>query len=148
MNAIVKWSEKFEVGIDHIDKQHKDLIKLTNDLYKACRTVTKLNKTFKNTMSQMVEYVRFHFSTEIEMLERINYPNVAVHKKQHDEMVKNILISVQDYNAGNKFVPNSFVRDLEDWIFSHIAISDRDYSVYVKDQKNKGLITDQMITGK
>ena len=133
---IVTWSEAYATGIKLIDDQHKELVNLTNKLYRSC--LSKKDATvFKETMSSMVDYVRFHFGTELQLLERINYPDLLEHKKQHESLIKSILNAVKDYNDGKKFVPNVFVRTLKDWIFGHIAFSDKLYVTYIVDQKKK-----------
>jgi hemerythrin-like metal-binding protein len=139
----VIWDEKYTTGIDLIDNQHKELFVLTNDLFKACRSGESILKDmFKETMGRMVEYVRFHFGAEQELLQKINYPEYHDHKKQHDELIRNILEAVKEYNEGKKFVPNHFVRTLRDWIQSHIAIYDKRYALYIAAQKKKGMLTD------
>jgi hemerythrin len=104
-----------------------------------------LELAFKNTMKRMVDYVHFHFSEEIVILERIGFPQVHEHKKQHETLVKDILEAVRDYNEGNKFVPNAFVRTLKEWILGHIGIYDQIYAAFIADQKKKGLLTDKDI---
>ena len=141
---IVTWSETYVTGIKLIDDQHKKLVDLTNRLYHAC--LKKEDATvFKETMSSMVEYVRFHFDAELQLLERVNYPNILKHKKQHEKMVKSILDAVKDYGDGKKFVPNAFVWTLKDWVFGHIARSDKLYAAYIEEQKKKGLLSDVLL---
>ena len=145
---IVVWGESYATGIEQIDNQHKELVRLTNVLYHACLAGNEtLETVFKNAMSQMVEYVRFQFTAELEILKRINYPNYHEHKKQHDTLVMNILEASKEFGVGKKFVAHSFVRTLKDWVFSHIAFSDKLYATYVSEQKSKGLLTDQQILG-
>ena len=132
---IVRWDEKYATGIELIDNQHKELISLTNKLFQACLEGNDaVTATFKEAMSHMVEYVRFHFAAEEKFQEHINYPKYSEHKKQHEDMVKLILETVIDYNEGKKFVPNNFVRSLKDWILSHIAVYDKDFAVYAVSQ--------------
>jgi len=146
--TLVTWSENYAVGIEMIDSQHLMLVNLTNELYQACLTRDEaLGDVFKETMGRMVDYVRFHFTAELELLHRIGYPDYKNHKDQHDQLVKNILISANEYKEGKKFVPNNFVRTLKDWVFGHIAIYDQTYATYVREQKKKGLLTDQQING-
>jgi len=95
----------------------------------------------------MVEYVRFHFATEMKLLERVQFPECKSHKEQHDQLTVNILEAAKDHKDGKKFVPNNFVRTLKDWIFGHIGIYDQAYATYVREQKKKGLLTDQQING-
>ena len=147
-NILVAWSEMYRTGIKTIDEQHKELVNLTNELYRAClKRDNDLPVVFKNKMSRMVEYVKVHFSEELEILARVKYPDYTEHRLQHIQLIRNILDAAKSYEEGKNFVPNQFVRTLKDWIFGHIAISDKKYSFYIEEQKRKGLLTDEQITG-
>ena len=138
-SEIVIWSEKYATGVELIDGQHHQLVELTNQLYIACFADDDvLQVVFKDAMSRMVKYVRFHFNAELKLLHAIDYPDYNNHKKMHEDLVKNILEAVKDYGEGKKFVPNNFVRTLKDWIFGHIAVYDKIYSAYVMEQIKKG----------
>jgi len=139
---IVSWGPKYATGVNIIDKQHKELVDLTNKLYHACLNRNEdMDTTFKEAMHRLVEYVRIHFTDEQALLKDIDFPNYAEHKKEHEDLIKDILEASKNYGAGIKLVPNHCVRTLKDWIFSHIAIADKLITRYVKDQKNKGLLT-------
>ena len=143
---IVTWSETYATGVELIDNQHKELVKLTNELYRACLSGKETaNTVFRESMSRMVEYVRFHFSTEQTLLQHVKYPEYTEHKKQHDTLVRNILESASEYEKGVNFVPNQFVRTLKEWIFGHIAVFDKAYALYINEQKRKGRINDQQL---
>ena len=145
---IVTWGDSYATGIELIDNQHKELVRLTNQLYHACLAGSETVETaFKAAMTQMVDYVRFHFTAELEILKRINYPNYHEHKKQHVTLVMNILEASKEFSAGKKFVAHNFVRTLKDWVFSHIAFADKLYAAYINEQKTKGLLTDNQISG-
>ncbi|MCL2833306.1 MAG: bacteriohemerythrin [Treponema sp.] len=138
---IVTWEETYKTKIPYIDNQHLELVNLINDLYRACLTDNKLvEATFKESMKKMVDYVRFHFSAELELLKKIKYPYYNDHKAEHDSLIKRILEAANEYQSGKKFVPHSFVRTLKDWVLSHIAVTDKQYSSYVMDRLNKGLL--------
>jgi len=145
---MVVWDDKYATGIGLIDSQHKELFSLTNELFRACMGgEEELKDVFKETMGRMVEYVRFHFGAEQELLQRINYPEYHEHKRQHDILIRDILGAVQEYNKGEKFVPNQFVRTMRDWILSHIALTDKQYALFIAAQKKKGLLSDKDIDG-
>jgi hemerythrin len=145
---MVVWDEKYATGIPLIDSQHKELFSLTNELFRACMSGDEaLKNVFKETMGRMVDYVRFHFGAEQELLQRLKYPDYTEHKKQHDILIRDILEAVNGYNKGEKFVPNQFVRTMRDWILSHIALTDKLYVAYITAQKKKGLLNDKDING-
>jgi hemerythrin len=145
---MVVWDEKYATGIQLIDSQHKELFTLTNELFRACKGKDEtLKDVFKETMGRMVEYVRFHFGAEQELLQRVKYPDYNEHKKLHEMLIRDILDAVKGYNKGEKFVPNQFVRTMRDWILSHIALTDKQYVMYINAQKKKGLLSDMEING-
>jgi len=143
---IVSWSDKYATGIELIDSQHHQLVNLTNELYRACLSGGNERLAgFKEAMSRMVDYVRFHFTAELKLLEAIKYPDYNNHKKMHNDLVEEILAASKTYDDGKKFVPNKFVRTLRDWVFGHIAVYDKIYAAYVAEQKSKGVLTEKML---
>jgi hemerythrin len=144
-NTLIQWSDVLKTGIEEIDGQHKQLVDLTNELYRSCLDGFDTQNVFKDIMGRMVEYVKFHFSAEMVILERIKFPESADHKKQHDELIVKILDAAKDSKDGTKFVPNNFVRTLKDWIVGHIAVYDKAYALFIADQRRKGLLSDARI---
>ncbi|MCL2721458.1 MAG: bacteriohemerythrin [Treponema sp.] len=139
---IVHWDDKYSTEIAIVDTQHKQLFELTNKLFAACREKKDtLDTAFKDAMHHLVEYVRFHFNAELKLLHSIKYPDYHNHKKQHDDLIHEILTAVKEHDEGKKFVPNHFVRTLRDWIFSHIAVHDKAYSFYIHDQIKTGKLS-------
>lgn len=142
----IVWEDKYVTGIELLDMQHRKLFDLTNQLYEACQAGDEmLPAVFQDAMHQMVEYVRYHFSSELKLLTAINFPDSHTHKKMHDDLVYEILNAAKDYSEGKKLTPNNFVRILRDWILSHIAVYDKMYASYVADQKRRGKLTDQKL---
>ncbi len=131
MEKFVSWDVSYDVGVPHVDKQHRHLVDLINSLYNACLgEKAELEETFKSVMKELVEYVMIHFKDEESIMEEINYPGLKEHKQKHELFVKEILKSVNAYKNGKQFVPNSFVRFLRDWLFNHILIDDKAWSLH------------------
>jgi hemerythrin len=140
---LVEWDDRYSVGIALIDDQHKELIRLTNELYQGCLTGnTEAEDFFFKTVRGVVEYTKFHFSAEEKLMENVRYPKCAEHKKQHENFVMQMVNDVKSFQEGKKFVPNNFVRYLKDWILSHIAIMDSLYARYIHDLKKQGTLGD------
>jgi hemerythrin len=141
-DILVEWDDRYSMNIQFIDDQHKELINLTNALYKGCLGGDETARSyFMETIRGTVDYVKYHFSAEEKMMESIHFPDLVQHKKEHESFVKKILADVERFQGGKKFVPNEFVRYLKDWILTHIAIEDKKYSDYILDLKKKGLLT-------
>jgi hemerythrin len=141
VSEFVSWDERFSVGVPLIDSQHKQLIVVTNSLFEACQGGDETAKEqFKKTVREAVDYVKYHFSTEEQIMEKLLYSAFPVHKKEHTDFTQKVLTNVQTFESGKKFVPNQFVRFLKDWILSHIAITDSKLGEYLLELQQKGVL--------
>jgi hemerythrin len=140
-DTLVEWDDRYSVGIPLIDDQHKELVRLTNALYKGCLAGEESARAyFMATVKGTVDYVKYHFGVEEKLLQNVDYPELAEHKREHEAFVKHILDEVQSFTAGKKFVPNVFVRYLRDWILSHIAVADKRYAAFILNLKKQGAL--------
>lgn len=140
-DLFVEWDNRYSVGIPAIDDQHKELLNLTNNLYDAClQGDVKSSEYFKEVVRAVVNYVRFHFMAEEKIMLRVQYPDFAEHKKEHEYFVKKVLDGVKSFEEGHNFVPNVFVRFLREWVLTHIAVSDKRYGEYIANLKKRGAL--------
>jgi hemerythrin len=136
--VFVEWEARYSVGIPTVDEQHKELLRLTNELYNAClRGDEAARERFKEVIKSTVNYVSFHFSSEEKLMESLKYPDIEIHKKEHERFVKKVVGDVKAFEEGKAFVPNTFVRFLRDWILTHIAMEDIKYADYIHHLKQK-----------
>jgi hemerythrin len=135
----VEWDNRYILGIPLIDSQHKKLLDMTNQLYAGCLMgEEKAKEFFRKTIHRAVEYVKYHFSTEEKLFLLVEYPGFAIHKKEHESFISQLIQTARDFDSGKPFIPNAFVRFLRDWILTHIAISDKLYADYIFDLKKQG----------
>ncbi|MDR1025461.1 MAG: bacteriohemerythrin [Treponema sp.] len=138
---IVEWHDSYSVGIRLVDEQHKELINLTNRLHEASvQGWDKSKVAFMSAIRGMVDYVGYHFSTEEKIMERVNYPDYKVHKKEHSDFVKEVLRQVQDFQADQKVSANDLVLFLKDWVLAHIAVCDKKMGMYLIKLKREGAL--------
>jgi hemerythrin len=144
----VEWDNNYSIGIPLVDNQHKRLIDVTNKLFMGClRGDEEARRFFLKTIHEGVDYVKYHFTTEEKIMERINYPNLAVHRGQHQDFVRELVSEVQSFQGGKRFVPNMMVRYLRDWILTHIAVSDKQIGSYLLELKKQGKLYTFAIKG-
>ena len=71
---LMGWDDHYSVGIRYIDEQHKNLVSYTNRLYKAClKSEQEARTEFQKIIPRLVDYVKFHFSAEEQMMERVKF---------------------------------------------------------------------------
>jgi hemerythrin len=145
-HAVVEWNDSYSVGVELIDNQHKELIMMTNELFAGCeKGGTAAEIYFMKTIQGAVRYVKTHFATEEIILERFKYPDFLVHKKEHENFVAKVLEEVRDFESLRNFVPMDFARYLQDWVLTHIALSDKKYGVFFDDLRKKGALDESML---
>ncbi len=129
---LVEWKDRYAVGIQLIDDQHKSLIEVTNELFRGCVLgQTEAQAYFSVAIKKAVEYIKNHFTTEEQMMVKADYPGYAEHKKLHEEFIRQVLVEAANFNEGRKFVPNHFARFLRDWILEHIGVADQRYKSFL-----------------
>ena len=136
---VVQWQNSYSVGVRPIDEQHMELINITNKLFSNYMSgQNKINAAFLNTIHEAVEYTRYHFGTEEKVMERINYPHYANHKREHTNFIREVLVKVDDFKTGKILAPLEFVYFLRDWVLHHIAVSDKRLGDYLLSLKQTG----------
>ena len=131
-DELVKWDDSFLVYNEAIDNQHKELVRMTNEFYAGCQMNKVLAKVyFLKTIQGAVQYVKTHFSTEEEIMGKVNYPEFDAHKKEHDNFVVKVFEQVKKFDQEDNPDPSGFVKYLMDWILNHIASSDKKYIPYI-----------------
>ena len=136
---IVEWEDRFSVGVPLVDNQHKHLIDMTNQLHNACLLSDDTAKEqYKKTVREAVAYVKHHFSTEEQIMEKTAYPGLVDHKKIHTEFAQEVLRNALFFDDGKKYIPNQFVRFLRDWVLTHVALIDNSLGNFLIDLQNRG----------
>jgi hemerythrin len=130
-DSLLHWNNSFLVNFEIIDTQHKGLVDMTNELILGCEggNVTQ-DVLFIKTLRKAVEYAQVHFATEEKYMRQVNYPDFAVHKKEHEMFVAEVAKQLKAFEE-NRNDPAVLVGFLKDWLFTHIAVSDKKYAPYL-----------------
>lgn len=129
----VNWSDTYSMGIKIIDDQHKGLLNFVNELYNHSTGDEQYERMyFAEVIQQAVQYVKNHFATEEKLMLGTKFPGYTEHKKAHDAFTIKVINTVRDFEAGKRLVLEKFTHFLKDWILSHIAVMDKQYSDYFK----------------
>jgi hemerythrin len=134
-----KWSNSYSVGINLLDEQHRELLSMIDSFCIGCfqRDEKSARKFFDQSVYNMVNYIKHHFSTEEKLLAFIDYPELVGHKQQHSEFLNNLTTEVRSFKPGETAPFRPWVQYLKDWLFTHITISDKKYGVFLQDLKKR-----------
>ncbi len=123
------WTEKLSVGIPGIDKQHKELVRMINQLHDAMSS-GKTNQVLGKIIRGLVDYTKFHFGTEEKIFDKINYPFKASHKMEHNKFVKEVVDFQKAFESGGLMLSLKVMNFLKDWLNNHIMGTDKKYVPY------------------
>lgn len=129
----VSWDDKLSVGIQVIDDDHKKLLTLINNLQSAVYYPT--GETFeRQALKELVDYTKYHFQREEELMSRHGYPDFDAHKRQHEEMIARVDQFLESYERDREGTVEEMARFLKGWLINHIAGTDQKYSPYLHAQ--------------
>ena len=131
----ITWDDSLSVNVNLIDDQHKMLIKRLNDMAEAIdrkRGIEKISKT----LSFMIEYTNFHFSTEEKHMAEQEYPHKDEHQKQHGEFVTVLNNLIEDFEeeGATQLLAESIDTFLVNWLIKHIKGSDVQFGKFLNEK--------------
>jgi diguanylate cyclase (GGDEF)-like protein/hemerythrin-like metal-binding protein len=125
---IFPWDDRFNIGLDDLDAQHKQLVHLLNRV--AVFSASGYDKaSIKAVFDDLVDYTHFHFNTEEALwLNRIETSESII--KQHIEAHQGFMDQVDQlrrYFLEAITIPamDAVLQYLVQWLFKHILESDR-----------------------
>ncbi len=131
----VKWNDSYSVGIESIDNDHKKLLGMINQLQTASHYTTD-DGMVDEILNELVEYTKYHFTREENMLKENNYPDYDVHKKQHEAMINQVSIFIDEYRVDSNRTIDDVIQYLKSWLINHINGCDQEYSSFLKGKAN------------
>ncbi len=132
---LITWGPKLMTGIDEIDTQHKELVRMVNELHRAMKMRLGIQKSGA-ILNSLAEYTVFHFEYEEKLFKEHKYPEYKAHKKNHEDLVKTVLKFQKDFLSGEAALTVDLMKFLTDWLKNHIMKTDMKYVPFLK---KKGL---------
>jgi hemerythrin len=128
---VLEWDSSLETGNAVVDRQHKELIKMVNDLHQAI-IAQKTNEVLFSTLEKLAEYTIEHFKTEEALMTSKHYPNFDRHKQRHDELAKQATQIIADYKDGKYTLSLALSSFLGNWVRHHIFQEDMEMVIFLR----------------
>ncbi|MBD3218919.1 MAG: bacteriohemerythrin, partial [candidate division Zixibacteria bacterium] len=127
----INWIPEYNVGVDELDRQHRDLVKWINQFHEAMAKPHEGDETGV-ILSCLKDYVKKHFPAEEEFLKIIRYPLLDKHKKLHLAMKSEVKEIEQRRKKKQRIPSTEVLKLLRCWIIDHVQNEDGKYSDYLK----------------
>ncbi len=129
----LKWNNNYSVGVEEIDKQHKNLFTIINNTVEIISNLSKNSdkgegeRQLNEIITSLLEYKKIHFETEEKYFKEFNFEGAQDHIAKHQEF-SNKLTKLKE-EAGGDIIAFSFiiVDFLEDWLVDHLMTLDQEY---------------------
>ncbi len=127
---LIKWDEKFSVGVDAIDEQHKKLVNILNDLFDAMK-LGKAKDILNKVFDDLLQYTVYHFSNEENFMDKYFYDRATVHKKEHKDLTETALDLQRKFKAGTMMISLDVMDFLKSWLTNHIMETDKKFGAFL-----------------
>jgi hemerythrin len=132
INNNINFTE-IRANLGTMDIQHRTLLRMAEDLFLGCHYESAIAAGyFRDVLRKMLEYVRRHFLAEEIIMEKIRYPHLAEHRRQHRGIIKIMVVQISRLESDPRYTPGKFPRRLLGLIVTHIACDDQKYTAYYR----------------
>ena len=127
MNKIV-WNRWYEINVDFIDKEHKQLFSTINKLLTISENEEKSEWACREGVKYLKNHTIEHFSHEEEYMRSINYGEYEIHKRLHDNFQFNTLPALEEELEESNYSEDSvrhFLGVCIGWMVAHTQTEDQ-----------------------
>lgn len=142
-HASTQWRDKYKLGIDEIDAQHKHFFALAHSIAESAQSRCNVGKAVRAVVA-MRSYAFKHFHTEETLLAQAGYPRLYAHTRLHDAYLRDLMVFTEelavyaqepDMEADEAFL--DLVARIADytakWWAEHIQNKDSDYARHIRE---------------
>lgn len=122
------WEERYNIGVDIIDREHKKLFSILNKLFAFGHSDEKSQFACQEAIKYFKDHAVQHFADEEAYMDSIHYPGLAAHKRIHRDFRKRMLPALDQELKLKQFSPASiqhFLGVCAGWLIGHTLIEDR-----------------------
>jgi hemerythrin len=120
---MLKWDDKYELGNEKIDAEHRIFLGLIVDFHDAAmrgESTDKLIRIFK----EISKYAEFHFLSEENVMTEYNYPEQPQHAQMHSRLLSEAKDKLYQLIRGS-ISPDEVFEFLFEWFAFHTSTEDK-----------------------
>lgn len=117
----IAWSQKYSVGIQPIDEDHKAIFSLLKDIVES-RTSSD-QSSLATLLERLGDATSAHFRSEEKVMAEHNFEFAAQHAEQHRKLLDEYAYQIDEYR-NNSISAELMCRFVYQWFVRHIELSD------------------------
>lgn len=123
------WQDSYKIGNDNVDKQHRYLFDLANEIIDPNNDS---QKSHHNVLA-LYHYVREHFTDEEAIMKQNDYSGYQEHKKEHELLTKR-LAEISTGIISGETSPDDIMSFMRFWLLEHILEKDMLFGDFLRQQ--------------
>jgi len=130
MEINLEWKDKYLVGVEEIDTQHKQFFSLIVQAYKLPdRSIA--NQDADRFIHDLMRYAIFHFNNEEKLMTDQGYPKLQEQKMEHIRILKELTNRILEAKSKNGEI-TPILSFMITWFIDHTTFADRDIGLYIR----------------
>jgi hemerythrin len=133
--AVLEWRKEYDVGVDIIDEQHRELLRQMNALsHKVRHGDTHGTRAILGFLG---EYAVEHFRTEETLMAQTGYPLAQEHIQEHVRFVERFTELAREVEAGTHEPLSLLFRvqlGMIDWVITHTTGTDQHLGNFLRER--------------
>jgi hemerythrin len=128
----VRWYDSYALGLDELDRQHKSLFDMLEELY-TIKERYGFGDEFEEKLASYIETLESHLMYEESLMTKWEYHRYPIQKNAHTSIMK----TIEQYMHSDKHDTQSharFLDQIKEWLLSHTLIEDRKYAKFFRDR--------------
>lgn len=125
-NILMPWTSQLATGVKFVDEQHRKLVDMINNLYKAMQT-GQGKGVVEKLLDDLANYTVYHFDAEEKIFHKTHYPETSGHIKIHEDLKSKVISFINKYKSGSENISMDLMNFLKDWLENHICKTDKRY---------------------
>ncbi len=123
---MIKWNDKYSVGISIIDEEHKEFIAII-DKAVVIKEHNDNPEEVREILYEMIKYALKHFATEETYMKKFNFPEFQLHRNEHLDFTDKAFANLNKVITGDYLIANEILEYQKWWLVNHIQGTDRKY---------------------
>ena len=120
---LIQWNSDFEIGIDDIDREHRELISDINLLHDEISAGAGPREAL-GALGDIYKKIADHFAHEEQIMRDTKYMAYAEHKEDHEILLDDLRDIMGQVEDDGSYARRRLARDLEYWFTEHFRTHD------------------------
>lgn len=131
----ILWSDRYLVGVDRIDEQHKVLVNTLNEA-NARLAVNVTRELLEQITRDLLSYAIYHFETEEALMQAYGYASQSaseaeIHHQEHRHFSRQVVALREGLRDGRLVSREELLSFLNGWLLNHILQTDKHLGEYL-----------------